>query len=144
MLPPDDVVLVPMDGKLIRQVLINLIDNAIKHSDPTARITVSSEVEGDRAVFRVSDDAGGIAPDMLGKIFGRFVSEGAAPGKKSGIGLGLSICQAIVEAHGGSISARNNPEGGATFEFWLPLEHAEREAEEALTEMAEGKGDDDV
>lgn len=142
--PPDDVVLVPMDGKLIRQVLINLIDNAIKHSAPQARITVSSEVEDGRAVFRVSDDAGGIAPDMLGKIFGRFVSEGSAPGKKSGIGLGLSICQAIVEAHGGAISARNNPEGGATFEFWLPLERGEREVQNVLTEAAEDKGDGDV
>lgn len=142
--PPEDVVLVPMDGKLIRQVLINLIDNAIKHSAPQARITVSSEVEDGRAVFRVSDDAGGIAPDMLGKIFGRFVSEGSAPGKKSGIGLGLSICQAIVEAHGGAISARNNPEGGATFEFWLPLERGEREVQNALTEAAEDKGDGDV
>ncbi len=142
--PPDDVVLVPMDGKLIRQVLINLIDNAIKHSAPQARITVSSEVEDGRAVFRVSDDAGGIAPDMLGKIFGRFVSEGSAPGKKSGIGLGLSICQAIVEAHGGAISARNNPEGGATFEFWLPLERGEREMQNVLTEAEEDKGDGDV
>ena len=120
--PPDDVVLVPMDGKLIRQVLINLIDNAIKHSAPQARIVVSSEVRDGKAVFRVADSDGGIAPDMLGKIFSRFVSEGAEPGRKSGIGLGLSICQAIVEAHGGGIGARNNDEGGATFEFWLPLE----------------------
>ena len=126
--PPDDVVLVPMDGKLIRQVLINLIDNAIKHSAPKARIVVSSEVRDGKAVFRVADSDGGIAPDMLGKIFSRFVSEGAEPGRKSGIGLGLSICQAIVEAHGGGIGARNNDEGGATFEFWLPLERPADEA----------------
>ena len=81
--PPDDVVLVPMDGKLIRQVLINLIDNAIKHSAPSARIVVSSEVRDGRAVFRVADSDGGIAPDMLGKIFSRFVSEGAEPEEKA-------------------------------------------------------------
>lgn len=128
--PPHEVVLVPMDGKLIRQVLVNLIDNAIKHSAPKARIVVSAEVQGARAVFRVADSAGGIAPDMLGKIFGRFVSDDAEPGRKSGIGLGLSICQAIVEAHGGGIGARNNAEGGATFEFWLPLERPADEAGE--------------
>ena len=121
--PPEDVELVPMDGKLIRQVLVNLIDNAIKHAAPTARIWVSTMRDGDRMLFRVADDGGGIEPAMLGKIFGRFVSEDAEPGRKSGIGLGLSICKAIVEAHGGMIVAYNNDRGGATFEFSLPLEH---------------------
>ena len=88
-------------------------------------------------MFRVADSDGGIAPDMLGKIFSRFVSEGAEPGRKSGIGLGLSICQAIVEAHGGGISARNNDEGGATFEFWLPLE---RPADETAVESGQTSG----
>lgn len=121
--PPEDVELVSMDGKLIRQVLVNLIDNAIKHAAPTARIWVSTMRDGDRMLFRVADDGGGIEPAMLGKIFGRFVSEDAEPGRKSGIGLGLSICKAIVEAHGGTIVAYNNDRGGATFEFSLPMEH---------------------
>lgn len=125
--PPQDVETVPMDGKLIRQVLVNLIDNAIKHSAPNSRIRVSAERAGDDMVFRVADDDGGIAPDMLEKIFGRFVSEDAEPGRKGGIGLGLSICKAIVEAHDGSIVARNNREGGATFEFTLPMHRAEEE-----------------
>lgn len=126
--PPDDVVVAPMDGKLIRQVLVNLIDNAIKHSDPASLIRVSSSEGAGRVTFRVSDNGGGIAPDMLDRIFGRFVSEGAEPGKKSGIGLGLSICKAIVEAHDGEIVAYNNDEGGATFEFWLPTVHEDAEA----------------
>lgn len=121
--PPEDVELVSMDGKLIRQVLVNLIDNAIKHAAPTARIWVSTMRDGDHMLFRVADDGGGIEPAMLGKIFGRFVSEDAEPGRKSGIGLGLSICKAIVEAHGGTIVAYNNDRGGATFEFSLPMEH---------------------
>lgn len=121
--PPEDVELVSMDGKLIRQVLVNLIDNAIKHAAPTARIWVSTMRDGDHMLFRVADDGGGIEPAMLGKIFGRFVSEDAEPGRKSGIGLGLSICKAIVEAHGGMIVAYNNDRGGATFEFSLPMEH---------------------
>lgn len=118
---PDDVLVVPMDGKLIRQVLINLIDNAIKHSAPDSHIRVSARQRGSFAAFRVTDDKGGIAPELLDKIFGRFVSEDAGDRGKSGIGLGLSICKAIVEAHGGTIRVRNNPEGGATFEFLLPL-----------------------
>lgn len=126
--PPDEVMLVPMDGKLIRQVLINLIDNAIKHSAPTSLIRVSMLPLSDRMVFRVEDDGGGIDEAMLDKIFSRFVSEDGEPGKKSGIGLGLSICKAIVEAHQGEIVAYNNDNGGATFEFWLPLEPACQES----------------
>lgn len=134
--PPDDVELVPMDGKLIRQVLVNLIDNAIKHSAPASTITVSAAREGDRMVFRVADDEGGIAPEMLDRVFGRFVSEGAEPGRKSGIGLGLSICKAIVEAHDGTISACNNAKGGATFSFSLPVEQAENRRENVGTREA--------
>lgn len=132
--PPDDVELVPMDGKLIRQVLVNLIDNAIKHSAPASRIRVSAAREGDDMVFRVADDGGGIAPERLEKVFGRFVSDGE-PGRKGGIGLGLSICKAIVEAHGGTIVARNNEEGGATFEFALPMV---REGADAALSRADG------
>lgn len=117
----EEVELVPMDGKLIRQVLINLIDNAIKHTRPDARITVSARRDGDAMAFRVADNGGGISPDMIGKVFMRFASEGGEGSGKSGIGLGLSICKAIVEAHSGTITARNNEEGGATFEFRLPL-----------------------
>lgn len=129
--PSDDVVVAPMDGKLIRQVLINLIDNAIKHSAPTSLIRVSSQLESGRVVFQVADNGGGIAPRMLDKVFGRFVSGSTEAGGKSGIGLGLSICEAIIEAHGGTISARNNDEGGATFEFWLPLERPRIEEDSA-------------
>lgn len=117
-----DVILVPMDGKLIRQVLVNLIDNAFKHSDPTSVVRISAERDGDRVVFCVADSEGGIAPEKLNKIFGRFVSEDAGPNGKGGIGLGLSICEAIVEAHDGGIRAYNNDEGGASFEFWLPMQ----------------------
>lgn len=133
--PPEDVVTVPMDGKLIRQVLVNLIDNAIKHSDPRSRIRVSAEREGDSMVFRVEDDGGGIAPEMLEKVFGRFVSEDAGSGQKGGIGLGLSICKAIVEAHDGRIVARNNEQGGATLEFSLPM----RREQDAGKERADGR-----
>ena len=127
--PPEEVVTVPMDGKLIRQVLMNLIDNAIKHSSASSHIRVSAEREGEAMVFRVADDGGGIAPDMLEKVFGRFVTEDVESSQKSGMGLGLSICRAIVEARGGHIVARNNDEGGATLEFTLPMHHDDEEEE---------------
>ena len=133
-IPPDEVELVSMDGRLIRQVVINLLDNALKHSAPDSRIRISTEREGARMVFRVEDNGGGIEPHMLGKIFGRFVSADEGAERKSGMGLGLSICKAIVEAHGGEICAYNNDEGGATFEFWLPMTH-----EEAEEQADEGK-----
>ena len=125
--PPADVVLVPMDGRLIRQVLVNLIDNAVKHSAPSSRIRVSAEQEGESMVFRVADNGGGIAPDRLETIFGRFVTSDEGLEAKGGMGLGLSICRAIVEAHGGTIVARNNDEGGATFEFTLPMGREDEE-----------------
>ena len=65
-------------------------------------------------VFRVADNGGGIAPDRLETIFGRFVTSDEGLEAKGGMGLGLSICRAIVEAHGGTIVARNNDEGGGT------------------------------
>ena len=86
-------------------------------------------------VFRVADNGGGIAPGKLETIFGRFVTEDENPESKGGMGLGLSICRAIVEAHGGSIVARNNDEGGATFEFSLPLR---REGADSVSDDAVG------
>ena len=120
---PDDVVLVEMDGRLIRQVLVNLIENAIRHSEPSSLITVEAEREGNCMAFRVSDNGGGIAPDMLDSVFDRFVSGKPLDRRNKGIGLGLSVCKAIVEAHDGTIRAFNNDSGGATFEFFLPEAH---------------------
>ena len=73
--------------------------------------------------FRVSDNGGGIAPDMLDSVFDRFVSGKPLDRRNKGIGLGLSVCKAIVEAHDGTIRAFNNDSGGATFEFFLPEAH---------------------
>lgn len=120
---PDEVLLVPMNGKLIAQVLINLIDNAIKHSRPDSTITVSAEKHRNEMIFAVADDGGGIDEADLEKIFDRFYSgDDISSDRQRGMGLGLSICRSIVEAHDGWITARNNEAGGATFNFALPLE----------------------
>ena len=122
---PDNVLMVPMDARLIAQVLVNLLDNAVKHTPPEAEISVSvkEDTEHLTAQFTVSDRGSGIPEKSLDQIFKMFYT--VAPreaSNKKGVGLGLSICQSIVEAHGGRIWAQNRTGGGAEFIFTLPLE----------------------
>lgn len=120
---PDEVLLVPMDGQLIIQVLVNLIDNAFKHTPPGSHVTVSAGQDGGFMLFQVADNGGGISPDKLDEIFEGFYSAMQNQSDSyRGMGLGLSICRSIAEAHHGSISAENNNAGGATFSLRLPLE----------------------
>lgn len=117
----DDILLVPMEGKLIIQVLVNLLDNAFKHSHPHSTVTLDIVDSKEKVIFRISDNDGGIKENDMDKIFENFYSANKEiSDKKRGIGLGLSICKAIVNAHGGEIKAFNNNKGGATFEFTLP------------------------
>ncbi len=128
---PDEFLLVPMDAKLIEQVLINLLENAVKHTLPEQEISVS--VTADKAnnyiVFTVADRGEGIDPVDLPNIFQMFYTSGLKHADSQyGIGLGLSICDAIIKAHGGSIEAQNRTEGqGAVFIFKLPMEGNESE-----------------
>ncbi|HNX62501.1 MAG TPA: ATP-binding protein [Candidatus Limiplasma sp.] len=119
---PDDLLLVPMDGTLIEQVLINLLNNAIQHTPDGTPITVTVTRESHQAVFEVSDRGPGIPPEALPHLFERFYTRPSVPGERKGAGLGLSICKSIIEAHNGTLSAGNLPEGGARFRFTLPLE----------------------
>ena len=120
---PCDIVLVPMDGQLIIQVLVNLLDNAIKHTKDNSEILLSAHRNGDFMIFEVSDNGGGIMEEMKDTIFHSFVTSLNGSGDtRRGMGLGLSICKSIVKAHGGVITADNNDSGGATFMFTLPLE----------------------
>jgi two-component system sensor histidine kinase KdpD len=122
---PDELLLVPMDAKLIGQVLINLLDNAIKHT-PQGEISVSVRKDAGKncAVFSICDSGEGIADSDLPNIFQIFYTSRVRHSDvRLGIGLGLAICDAAVKAHGGSISARNRSGGpGAEFTFTLPLE----------------------
>ena len=123
---PEELFLVPMDAKLISQALINLLENAVKHTDPPGEICVS--VEEDResrsAVFSVRDRGSGIGGADLPHIFELFYTSHAKESdSRKGVGLGLAICDTIVKAHGGTIWARNRTDGpGAEFVFSLPLE----------------------
>ena len=123
---PDELLLVPMDARLIVQVLVNLLDNAIKHTAAEREIRIAVQREGTDAVFRVSDRGEGIAPADLPHIFKMFyTSQHNRADAKRGIGLGLAICDAIVGAHGGTIQAENRAGGGAVFRFTLPMEARE-------------------
>jgi two-component system, OmpR family, sensor histidine kinase KdpD len=120
---PDKVIFVPMDGKLISQVLINLIENAVKHSQESNEIKIEVTTGKHSVWFSVADHGTGINPEDLPKIFDMFyVANEARVDSKRGNGLGLAICKAIVNAHGGRIVAENNTSGGATIRFSLPLE----------------------
>lgn len=119
---PDEVVTLLIDGKLIVQVLINLLDNAIKHTQENCNIFIRVHTQDNMAVFEVADNGKGIDKNIENSLFDSFVtfSSKIIDGKR-GMGLGLAICKAIVEAHGGTISAGKAAEGGALFTFKLPL-----------------------
>lgn len=124
---PEEALFVPMDATLIEQVLMNLLENAAYHGHCTC-IHLSAERQGDDAVFTVQDDGGGIAPDVLPHIFSPSLhSRTASTDKRRNMGIGLSVCQSIVKAHGGAMSAANGPERGAVFCFTLPLDHLSME-----------------
>lgn len=120
---PEDVITVPADGRLIVQALVNLVDNAINHTAENSDICIRvRKQDAEDIIFEVEDNGGGIAPELLKHIFESFVTAHKnGSDSHRGIGLGLSICDAIVKAHNGTITAFNNQIGGATFRFTLPL-----------------------
>ena len=111
------------DIPLLIQVLINLIDNAIHHTKDDSIIIVSYMKSKTDIQFMVEDNGGGIPDDHINHIFEDFVasSDFKKGDKLRGIGLGLSICKAIIEAHGGHIDVINNKNNGATFTFNIPI-----------------------
>jgi two-component system sensor histidine kinase KdpD len=123
---PDELLLVPMDAKLIEQVIINLLDNAVRHTKPDREIGIAAEIceNADMIKFTVKDRGTGIRKKDLPNIFQVFyTSYTKHADAKHGIGLGLAICETIVKAHGGSIEAHNRTDGpGAEFTFTLPME----------------------
>ena len=119
---PQDILLVPMEATLIEQVLLNLLENVVFHGKCATRIDIDIAEEPSRVCFHVSDNGAGIAEGVLPHLFdGSYAAQaGTARDDSRNMGIGLSVCQSIVAAHGGGMSARNNPSGGATLSFWLP------------------------
>ncbi|MBR0597014.1 sensor histidine kinase [Sinanaerobacter chloroacetimidivorans] len=120
---PDELLMVPMDGTLIEQVLINLLENAIKHSPEESAVELEVKKERKFAVFEVRDNGEGIAEQDFPYLFESYVPNGKRSSDSSrGMGIGLSICMSIIKAHNGKMEAANRKEGGAVFLFKLPLE----------------------
>jgi two-component system sensor histidine kinase KdpD len=118
-LPP-----VYVDASLIVQVFVNLLDNAAKYTPPGTRVYVTGAVDGAFVRVIVDDDGPGLPSGDPARLFEKF-QRGGEEGTIVGVGLGLAICRAIIQSHGGTIDARNRKGGGARFEFTLPMTEPE-------------------
>ena len=117
---PADLPLAPLDVILTEHVFINLLENAVKYTPAGSTIEISATASDREVTVEIADRGPGISPGDEKKIFEKFY-RGKLAGSASGVGLGLTICRAVVEAHGGKIWAENRPGGGASFRFTLPL-----------------------
>jgi signal transduction histidine kinase len=114
-------VTVPADRLLLRRLLDNLLDNAIRHTPPGGSISVSVGRDGDACTVVVADTGPGVAPDQRNRLFGRFTRSDAARGRDTGgAGLGLALCRVIAELHGGRIALEDTQQGAA-FRVTLPV-----------------------
>ncbi len=122
----DGILLAKMDARLIVQVLINLIDNAIKYTPNGSEIEISAAEKDNKIAITVADNGAGIADEIKPRVFDMFYTgaEKIADSRRS-LGLGLALCKSIVNAHGGEITVTDNEPHGAVFTFTLPKEEVE-------------------
>jgi two-component system sensor histidine kinase KdpD len=118
---PDDLPLVHVDEVMLEQLLFNLVDNAQKYTPAGTPIRIAAQALRGDIVVSVRDRGPGLPLGEETRVFDKF-HRGRSEAAQSGFGLGLTICRAIVEAHGGEISARNLADGGAEFRFTLPAD----------------------
>jgi two-component system sensor histidine kinase KdpD len=116
---PNDLPAVRVDAPLITQVFANLLENCVRHTPPGTRITLSASNEGKAVRVIVDDNGPGLPPGDPERLFKKF-QRGREESNSGGAGLGLAICRAIVQAHGGTITAAPRPGGGTRFAFTLP------------------------
>ncbi len=122
---PEEFISIPMDVLLIEQVIINLFENAVIHATDMTELVFRVYLMGGNAVFEISDNGCGIPRELLSKVIvGSHIRHDDAPsdGSRRNMGIGLSVCTAIVKAHGGTLTAENKKEGGAVFRFELKTE----------------------
>jgi two-component system sensor histidine kinase KdpD len=116
-----DFPLLNIDGFLFEQLLVNLLENAARYTPPGSKIEISASATESQAEIHITDHGPGVPVGSETKIFDKFFrGSSAAPDGRRGVGLGLAICQGIVEAHGGKITVRNRSTGGAEFIITLP------------------------
>jgi two-component system sensor histidine kinase KdpD len=120
---PGDIPLLSLDGVLMEQVFFNLLENAARYTPAGSAIEIAARASEKRVEIRVADTGPGLPSGTESRVFEKFFRGSTVTDDgRRGAGLGLAICQAIIEAHGGRISARNRPAGGAEFIISLPCE----------------------
>lgn len=124
----EDILYLLMDPLLIKQVMVNLLENSVRHSGDQKHITLHLFRQDNWAVVEVRDRGKGLAPEICRAIqMEQPVPRDLSGDTTRGMGIGLSVCQSIIKAHGGFFAAGNNPEGGAVLRFGLPMEAASNE-----------------
>lgn len=118
---PHDLPLVHVDGLMIEQLLVNLLENAAHHTPRGTTVEVLATCEQSQLILHVADSGPGIVPDMREKIFEKFVRATATPDSVRGSGLGLAIARAIARSHDGSLALQVSRWGGADFVLRIPL-----------------------
>ena len=125
---PEEMLMARMDAALIVQVLINLVNNAVKYTPEGARIVIGAQRSGEDALIWVADDGPGIPVGDEDKVFDMFYTGAKnTPDSRRGIGLGLALCKSIVQAHGGQIGVEHIEPHGARFRFTLPIAEVKKD-----------------
>lgn len=124
--PSEEFILVKMDARMIMQVIINIVDNAIKYTQKQSEIIISTRRLDNKAIVCIADNGWGISDEIKPLVFDMFYSgaKNIADSRRS-LGLGLSLCKSIINAHGGEIEISDNTPHGAVFTFSLPIEEVD-------------------
>ncbi|MEF9971615.1 MAG: DUF4118 domain-containing protein, partial [Oscillospiraceae bacterium] len=119
----EDYIMAKMDARLIVQVIINIVDNAIKYTPQNSTITISVKKRNHLVSLEIADDGNGLSDEEKSKIFEMFyTANSSSADSRRGLGLGLALCKSIITAHGGEISVSDNKPRGTIFTFTLPAE----------------------
>ena len=118
----DEFLLAKMDTRLIIQVIINILDNAIKYTSKDSMITITTEKQKDKAIISIADNGAGIPDELKERVFDMFYTgANKMVDSRRSIGLGLALCKSIISVHGGEIFVKDNVPSGAIFTFTLPI-----------------------
>ena len=117
---PDNLPYILVDPGLMVQAFINILDNSFKYSPPESSVDITAELRGEHVEIAIIDHGPGIPNDDLERVFDKFYRL-QRPNSVAGTGLGLSIVRGIIEAHGGTVNAANNPNGGTIIRLVLPV-----------------------
>ncbi|MEE0967278.1 MAG: DUF4118 domain-containing protein [Bacilli bacterium] len=126
---PEEFVSIPIDALLIQQVLINLLENAVIHAKGMTELSLTVELDDNKAIFKVGDNGCGIPKEKVKHLFNGYIENKSIPadGSRNNMGIGLSVCSTIIKAHGGDITVKNNNGVGTVFIFSLNMEDDDNE-----------------